>query len=147
MPSFAELFSASGGKPTLYKGRVICLADRLELEDGQSVRVKFERANGEWRQGVRLSTRGSFEVDERLIKKAVLLWHDTAPSEVLLKVHTRNGECWIKNVWDRGDGVVDSGHNGAAMIIEERTGTRRYFCNDGDPDEDFDDLVFTVEIV
>ena len=40
---------------------------------------------------------------------------------------------------------LESGHNGAAMIVEEIENGRRYRCNDGAPDEDFDDIVFTVQ--
>lgn len=34
--------------------------------------------------------------------------------------------------------------NGAAMYSEEIPNGKRYFCNDGDEDDDFDDLIFTV---
>jgi len=30
------------------------------------------------------------------------------------------------------------------MIVEKIEGGRRYRCNDGFPDEDFDDIIFTV---
>lgn len=33
---------------------------------------------------------------------------------------------------------------GAAMYMEEIEGGRGSFCNDGDPNEDFDDIIFTV---
>jgi hypothetical protein len=36
------------------------------------------------------------------------------------------------------------GHNGACMVVEEIEGGRHYRCNDNVPDDDFDDIVFTV---
>jgi hypothetical protein len=33
------------------------------------------------------------------------------------------------------------------MIVEEIENGRRYRCNDGVPDDDFDDIVFTVQRV
>jgi len=34
--------------------------------------------------------------------------------------------------------------NGAAMYSEDIPNGKRYFCNDGDEDDDFDDIIFTV---
>ncbi len=33
------------------------------------------------------------------------------------------------------------------MTVTETDGTREYRCNDGAPDDDFDDIVFSVAIV
>jgi hypothetical protein len=30
------------------------------------------------------------------------------------------------------------------MIVEEIENGRRYYCNDGHPDEDFDDIIFEL---
>jgi hypothetical protein len=84
-------------------------------------------------------------VNGQVIRKALLLWRDTAPAEVLLEVSSKDGKVLIHNVWDYGDGVVHAWHNGAAMAIDRIDhATRRYSCNDGEPDDDLDDLVFTV---
>jgi hypothetical protein len=61
--------------------------------------------------------------------------------EVIGKVSTIE----VKNVWDVGDGVIHSWHNGAAMIVEPLPNGRRYRCNDGLADDDFDDIVFHLE--
>ena len=37
--------------------------------------------------------------------------------------------------------------NGAAMYSENIPNGKRYFCNDGDEDEDFNDIIFTVKRV
>ena len=37
--------------------------------------------------------------------------------------------------------------NGAAMYSEDIPDGKRYFCNDGDEDEDFDDIIFMVKRV
>ena len=51
----------------------------------------------------------------------------------------------IKNIWDPGDGTIFSWIGGAAMIVEEIENGRRYRCNDGHPDENFDDIIFTIQ--
>ncbi|MGA2179193.1 MAG: hypothetical protein ABSH15_06385 [Verrucomicrobiota bacterium] len=147
MQSFEQLFRKSNGLPVEYNGQIICLSNPLPISNGQQIRVVFESVNSDWRQGVYITTDGSFEVNGQTMKKAVVLWKDTAPKEVLLRVQTKKGEIRVKNVWDIGNGVMDSGHNGAAMIVEEIASGRRYNCNDGRPDDDFDDLVFRVEVL
>jgi hypothetical protein len=147
MPSFQQLFIKSKGQPVEYNGQTIRMVDHLKILDGQILKVVFESVNADWRQGVCLTTDGGFVVNNQSIKKSVALWHDTAPSEVMLRVQTKKGECWVKNVWDIGNGVMESWHNGAAMIVEEIACGRRYKCNDGQPDDDFTDIVFRIELL
>lgn len=144
MPSFEEAFLVSKGQPVKFEGRVIQMVDRIPLKGPTQVRLFFESAKSNWRQGVHFSTVGNFEVNGLKLEKAVLLWEDTAPSEVLIQINSMDGLLLVKNVWDVGDGVVHSWHNGAAMIVEECVSMRRYYCNDGFPDDDFDDLIFSV---
>lgn len=146
MPSFEKLFLQSKGQPVIYNGRTIQMVDRLPVVDGQQVKLVFESVDADWRQGVCLTTDGGFRVNGQLIKKSIVLWHDTAPKEVILTVQTKKSECQVKNVWDVGDGVMHSWHNGAAMMIEDLLDGKRYRCNDGNPDDDFDDLIFRIRI-
>jgi hypothetical protein len=147
MPSFEDLFLKSKGQPAEYNGRTIQMVDRVSVADGQQIRLVFESANSDWRQGVHLASDDSFEVNGQSINKAVVLWEDTAPREVLVTIRSKKGECLVKNVWDIGDGVMHSWHNGAAMIVEKSHLMRRYRCNDGRADDDFDDLVFSLHLI
>jgi hypothetical protein len=146
MPAFEELFLESKGQPVLYKGQRIQMVDNVPALNGQELKVTFESVNSDWRQGVALTTDGGFVVNKQTIRKSVVLWHDTAPKEVSVIIQTKKGQCQIKNVWDTGNGVMHSWHNGAAMIVEELGCVRRYRCNDGRPDDDFDDLIFSIEL-
>ena len=76
-----------------------------------------------------------------------MFWTDSAPPDILRKVHTKKGEIQVRNVWDPGDGVMHSWHTGAAMIVDvdATSGARTYRCNDGRPDDDFDELTFVIE--
>ena len=48
-------------------------------------------------------------------------------------------ECYINSVrWNQGL------CNGSAMYSEDIPNGKRYFCNDGVEDDDFDDIIFTV---
>ena len=146
MPDFQAMFTASQGQPIEYGGRLIHMADRLPISSTQRIVVTFESVCSDWRQGVHLSTKGTFETNGQIISKAIVLWHDTAPTTVVIVVRSKSGECVVKNVWDVGDGVMHSWHNGGAMLISDREDGRVYECNDGRPDDDFDDLIFSVHL-
>lgn len=122
------------------------MLDRITIGDGQEIKVIFESARPEWRQGAFLRTDGGFLANSQSVLKAIVLWQDTAPSEALLKVNTCKREVLVNNVWDVGDGIMHSWHNGAGMIVEQLASGRRYHCNDGNPDYACDDLVFRIEL-
>jgi len=145
MADFETLFIASRGKPVAYGGRELHMVDLVPCTDGERFRLAFESARSNWRQGVMFDAAGTLEVLGQVIEGPVVLWQDTAPATVDIVVRAHKGPMQVKNVWQTGDGVVHSWHNGAAMVIEPLPAGRRYRCNDGHPDEDFDDLVFRLE--
>jgi hypothetical protein len=147
MGVFEALFRESKGQPIVYNGRKLYLVDLLPCTQGDAFRVTIESTDSEWRQGVMLRAPGPITVAGRRIRGPVVLWEDTAPTVSDIRIRAAKGPLEIKNVWDTGNGVVQSWHNGAAMMIEEVPSGRRYRCNDGHPDEDFDDIVFRVEKV
>jgi len=145
MVSLEKLFTESKGQPIELDGKILQMVDRVPVRDGQGIRIVFESASPERRQGISLTVRGELEVNGHTIRKEVVLWVDTAPTEVILQVRTKQHEVLVKNVWDRGDGVMDSWHAQAAMIVETCGAVRRYRCNDGRNNLDFEDIVFTLE--
>ena len=145
MPSFQELFEESQGQPITYQGRTLVMADDFPVAENEILHLHFESTRSEWRQGVYLTVeRGAIRVNEHDCQDGALLWYDTAPATVRLQVTGRARSIEVRNTWDSGNGVVDSWHHGAAMIVEEMTNGRRYLCNDGHPDDDFDDIVFSI---
>jgi hypothetical protein len=147
MPSFEKMFMESKGKPIVYNGRTLVMGDDFPTQGASHFRLTFESCNGEWRQGVALDIEGKFKVNGQIIRRGIVLWHDTAPQTVELEVMGKVSTIEVKNVWDVGDGVIHSWHNGAAMIVEPLPDGRRYLCNDGFADDDFDDIVFRLERV
>jgi hypothetical protein len=88
----------------------------------------------------------------------MLFWEDGQlidPKNIEITVFTKTGHIVIYNIWEQtnqyiADGLKESKsveywHGGSAMIVEEIENGRRYRCNDGTPDDDFDDIVFTVQ--
>jgi hypothetical protein len=147
MPSFEPLFRAAGGKPIAYLGKTLVMFDQLPLDGGKDVQVTFESAGGKYRQGIRIRADGAMRVNGQLIRgnPGLVFWRDTAPNTFVVELVDTDGPITVYNVWDTGDGTVHSWHNGAAMIVDELPAGRRYHCNDGEPDDDFDDLVFRIE--
>ena len=145
MPSFQEMFEKSGGKPIEYDGKTLVLFDLFPTEGAKQLRLTFAECKGEWRQGVALRFEGKFKVNGQIIRRGIVLWQDSAPQTVELEVFGKTASVEVKNVWDVGDSVIHSWHNGAAMIVESFPNGRRYLCNDGFADDDFNDIIFHLE--
>lgn len=145
MPSFQEQFEASGGMPIEYRGQTLRMVDDYPVPDARIIRLELESADSEWRQGVYLTIEsGRIVVEGKDCQNGAVLWYDSAPQSVHVEIAGDATTIQIRNVWDTGNGVLESWHHGAAMIVEEGRKQRRYRCNDGHPDDDFNDLVFSV---
>ena len=91
--------------------------------------------------------KGNFVLDEELFdaKKGIIIWQDTNPLVMDFEVTNQPKTISIYNVWETENGVIHWWFNGAAMIVEELANGRHYRCNDGFPDDDFDDIIFRLE--
>ena len=153
MTDFGQLFIESKGKPIVYKENTLTLADRFPVSDGDILIASIEKTKSDYRQGISIDITGYCEYEDKVFKQGkgirMLFWEDTAPQKIKLKIFAKKDFVWVKNIWEaidhRGTKYIDSGHNGAAMIVEEIENGRRYRCNDGTPDDDFDDIIFTVQ--
>lgn len=145
MPSFDKYFRESKGQPIMYGNKKLYLMDRFPISGECHLRLTFESINSKWEQGVKVETDKWIKYGQEKSKKGFRFWKALAPPVIDFVALSKNGELLVWNIWDNGGGRVDSGFNGAAMIIEEIPNGRRYRCNDGEPDEDFDDLVFRIE--
>jgi hypothetical protein len=140
------MFMKSKGRPIVYEGKTLVMTHDFPTEGAKRMRLVFESCNAEWRQGASLRVRseGKIVINGQQLTHAVC-WQDTAPETVEFEISGKVPNIEIKNVWDVGNGVMESWHNGAAMIVETLPTGRRYRCNDGFPDDDFDDIVFRLE--
>ncbi|NGX56757.1 MAG: hypothetical protein K1060chlam5_01003 [Candidatus Anoxychlamydiales bacterium] len=158
MPDFSELFMQSKGNPIVYKNKTIVMTDYFPFKEGEQLKIKIEKTSSEWKQGVGIYLFGTIEIEniKEKVKDRTFFFENTAPKEIIITLRSekerqqhskklpKKNILGIKNIWDTGDGVIQSWHFGAAMIVEEIENGRRYYCNDGHPDENFDDIVFTV---
>jgi hypothetical protein len=147
---FSEEFWKSDGKPIIYKGKTIAMWDRFPVPL-KEIKIKYRiiSTDSEWKQGVAVKTKGTlvFDTDNVLKKGWMLIWEDISPLEDEFICRSKNGLLDVKNIWDTGNGVVESWINGAAMWYEEIPNGRRYHCNDGHFDDDFNDIIFELTVV
>ncbi len=136
----------SKGQPITYAGKTLVMSDRFPCMNAKSLRLVIESCNAEWRQGVvlRILKGSHLRLNGQNVTHAVC-WADTAPPIIDVQVSDDVSEIVVYNVWDSGNGVINARHNGAAMIMDLIENGRRYICNDGRPDDDFDDIIFRIE--
>jgi hypothetical protein len=121
----------------------VVMIDVFPVCDGELLKLTFEDVNSPWRQGVWM------KADDHLIVNgqrcpSVELWQGTAPMEVFVECHTRNGRLHLYNIWDKGNGSNSQSWT-SGMLVEELPNGRRYRCNDIGFDSNFEKLVFRVE--
>ena len=143
----ARLFRESKERPVHYRDLLLVRSDTFELP-GSTVPIRFRiiSTNSEWRQGIALDTKGTVAFQGRTRGDSVVLWQDTAPASDVFICASRDRLLRVKNVWDTGDGTIQSWINGAAMWTEEIPGGKRYHCNDGHFDDNFDDIIFDLRV-
>jgi hypothetical protein len=171
MQNFGKLFIESKGEPIEYNGTKLHLADKFPVSNGDKLLICIESTNSNHPQGVSVDIEGSCEIQGKLEKKGKwirpLFWEDTEildPKHMELTVFTKKDFVWIQNICETEYSYLisdetgaplevhkkktDSGHGGAAMIIEEIENGRRYRCSDislAERKDPFSDIVFTVQ--
>lgn len=142
---FQELFMLSNGQPIEYKGKIVKMIDKLELINSHvPLCVEFISTESRWKQGIVIQTKGKFELNDQIAPNKIVLWEDTAPKLVQIKIISSDKILIIYNVWKIEDGTVFYWYNGGALYTEHENGIITYYCNDGIPDDDFNDLVFSI---
>ena len=121
----------------------VVMIDVFPIRDGDQLKLTFEGKESPWRQGVWLKTDDHLTINGRQ-SQSVQLWHDTAPTEVLIECHTQNGYVHLYNIWDKGSGRESQSWS-SGMLVEELPNGRRYHCNDIGFDTTFSRLVFRIE--
>lgn len=145
---FETLFERSNHEPIEYDGKIVSHADTVKIPIGRTkFIVRFEQVNSDWEQGIFVKGQGPFTINKEVMATGFYLWHSTSPTIVECEAQSETGEFKVWNTWRVNGGPMQYGHNGAAMYFEEIPNGKRYFCNHGYPDDDFDDLIFTIEII
>ncbi len=173
MTAFDIQFSRSKGPTIKYEEKILHWSHKFPIKNGDKLKISIEKTNSNYIQGLTLDIQGSCEINGKLWQKRkgikMVFWEDAKlldPRNIELTIFCKRGLfkrdfIYIQNVWETeysyliGDNygnpvemkkkMMDSGHNGAAMIVEEIENGRRYYCNDCRPIGTFDSIVFTVQ--
>lgn len=143
-----ELFAASPDpREIAYRGQVVVRSDQFPTNGATDLKITFESVSGDWPQAVYLSSQGVMEINNHS-GQAFVLWEETSPHEIALRCDPAMEHVRVSNAWDPdGSGYPERWLACGAMKREDIPQGRRYRCNDGYPDQDFDDLVFRLERV
>jgi hypothetical protein len=154
MVVFEKYFEESNGQPFDYFGDEIFLSDKIELKLNEQILVTIEKTNSEHIQGIGFSENVS--VFNTTVKRAAIFENFSIPPEKRLKTKSelpfsfyvtsknKKGHIYIYNL-ALINGVVQYGHNGFAMKKEQIENGWRYRCNDVIPNDDFTDMIFTIQ--
>jgi hypothetical protein len=145
---FGKIFEPVGWKPTIYNNRLIQIADILPTDNkSPEYKISFVEVNSDWEQGIFFHSKGAhFEINSEIERlNACHFWQTEMPKTNTLKL-IKKGKTELKvwNIWRIEKGPMSYGSNGAALIVEQLLNGRKYYCNDGYPDEDFNDLIFEI---
>lgn len=165
MPFFETMFMEAKGQPIEYKGEALYLSDHVSVGKHFKLRVRLISTNSEWEQFIHLSVnKGGYLILNGEKGKSIRL-HEAMPPEVEIVGKSKDGVLRVWNGWIQPppdwaerhyrEGrsnirVLESPNslcNGAAMKKELRGDTIRYYCNDGHPDENFDDIIFELTVL
>jgi hypothetical protein len=151
---FNRLFAEGKGGPIIYKGQTLHLMDKIPAKLGETFVVTIESTASKYPQGVGISE-GVGVFDEHVKQAVVWEFFSVPPKE---RRHTRSRlpfsfEVICKNKsgflafynMAEVDGRQQWWYYGCAMIAEDIPDGRRYRCNDWQPNDDFNDIVFRVE--
>jgi hypothetical protein len=153
MPDFSSMFIDSRGAPIQYGGKTLIMADTIPATLGETFAVTIESTRSRYPQGVGMQE--GVQVFGERVRRAVVWEYFSVPLNrrafersrlpFRFEVECRNKQGVLRfyNMTEY-DGRQEHWNRGACMIAEDIPGGRRYHCNDFDPDEDFDDMVFSV---
>jgi len=156
MPSFEKAFIDAWPNSIKYKDLELFSLDRIPVKKKFSGTIRLISTNSEWKQAVVLKVpkgKGKITIDSDTSGacEGFFLWESGFKDDIHHFEGTSNDlQLLVYNAWQCDDWMGNMYTNywshGAAMIIEVNGNTRRYRCNDGHPDDNFDDIIFEVTI-
>lgn len=146
MPNFDAEFAEAKGKPIPYNDIMMIRIDRIPVNKKFRGYLRIISTNSNWEQGVALDVKGKITQNNKT-HPSFRIWAYGYPGPIYFEGTSKDNTLLVWNVWDNGSRRVDAWIGGAAMILEIDGNVRRYRCNDGHSDDNFDDIIFEIEIL
>lgn len=153
---FDDLFAKTKEKTIIYNNKIIHRALSIFGPKKLKLIITFIEKNSKYRQGVSVNMftmKGKLTCNGITVKKGGFsIWEDTSPKQTEVDVEIDEGALNIFNFSERFDhrnvGYTVSMQMGTAFYYEEISANKyRCYCNDWEPDDDFDDLIFDIEFI
>lgn len=140
---FEEYFNETDGEPFYYGEKKIQLSLHISLDKPSKFRLSNFQIRSYWKQGIVVrALDGSLKYDG-IENSTFVFWQNNFGNNIDFEFI--NGvKLIVFNVWDTGNGVMQSGHNGAGIFIEQTNEKIVLNCNDAYPDGSMTDLIFTL---
>lgn len=121
----------------------------IPVQTDEQLRLVFESANSDWKQGVTLRTVGVLSIEGVKYRRgAVIFQHENKREVDVRVVESKDGILWVWNVWDNRSEpprATLSKVGECGMLVEGLPDGLRFLCNEGRDDDDYDDLIFRIE--
>ena len=153
---FNKLFIATKGGPVRHGERTLLLSDRIPAKLGEKFRVTIISTSSQYPQGVGISD--GVEVFGERVRRAVIWEYFSVPPDARASERSRlpfsfdivcrnkSGHLSFYNMAEI-NGRQEWWHYASCMTAEDVPLGRLYHCNDFQPNDDFTDIIFTVERV
>jgi hypothetical protein len=146
----SELFEEARSSVVTWQGMTVYSMYELPgLTDRSTVTVRRDTVKPGWPHGLHLKAKDAELVVNGQSLAEILLWSDTAPSEVVLEVAPKDRKPVTLRVWNvwRDDHGTTQAWIGNAGMLAETTGSGVILrCSDGSGEPTFDDFVATIEV-
>jgi len=151
---FNKLFIATKGGPVLHNGRTLLLADTVAARLGEQFRVTIISTRSQYPQGVGVSE--GIEVFGSRARRAVVWEYFSVPPEARSSERSRlpftfdvtcRNKAGFLSFYNMAEfqGRQERWHYASCVTAEDIPDGRLYHCNDFQPNDDFDDITFTVQ--
>lgn len=153
MISFNKEFQESNGKPVAINGVTYHRTYEIKVKNLTHVNITVQsvkKGRDAWKQAVHLNSDKPLR-SEKDQGNDFVFWFPTATlfRKAITQAScdcTPNSTLTVWNVW-QVDNAIQSLYNGSAMVVTQLSEHQWQFqCNDGKPNDDMDDLVFTLEL-
>ena len=125
----------------------------LAINNKQHLKVRFICANSENRQGIRIAIDAGkgMLITNGVTGRSFDLWKDECPKEFEIECISDEGLISIYNMFEKKDWTgrnnIYSQMDYSGMILEQNGNIYRYKCNNAELQDDFDKLVFEIELL
>lgn len=148
--SLAQRFQEARAPIIEVDGREIYGLYEIGVSSGETgLSLDFVSSKKSTIQGVNIkAVNCNVEINNRILTDFVI-WEDRSPQHIPMNVTIkRGGKAALKiwNVW-KYDDVSHAWIGNAGMLVKKDDGHIAFHCSDGTGEPDFEDLVFTIDVV